>query len=77
MIPSDMVPYFYGIFANINFIIAQIFFKILTAVIPTSIVLSIQSFFLLIFNTFVIVSDKKYRVSYAKYNKNSSNLQED
>lgn len=55
---NDMVPYIYGIVANINFVLSQIFFKMLTVVIPPSVVLSFQAFFLLIFNTFVIVSNK-------------------
>lgn len=69
---NDMAPYIYGIVANINFVLSQIFFKMLTVVIPPSVVLSIKAFFLLIFNTFVIVSNKKYRATYAKYNKNLS-----
>lgn len=55
---NDMVPYIYGITANINFILSQIFFKMLTVVIPPSVVLSFQAFFHLIFNTFIIVSNK-------------------
>lgn len=69
---NDMAPYIYGIVANINFVLSQIFFKMLTVVIPPSVVLSIKAFFLLIFNTFVIVSNKKYRATYAKYSKNLS-----
>lgn len=69
---NDIAPYIYGIVANINFVLSQIFFKMLTVVIPPSVVLSIKAFFLLLFNTFVIVSHKKYRATYGKYNKNLS-----
>ena len=65
---NDMVPYIYGITANVNFILSQIFFKMLTVVIPPSVVLSFQAFFHLIFNTFIIVSNKKYRATYERYN---------
>lgn len=65
---NDITPYMYGIVANISFIIMQVFFKMLTVVIPTSIVLSVQAFFLLIINSLIIVSNPNYRATYAKYN---------
>lgn len=58
---NEIAPYIYGITASVNFVIAQIFFKMLTVAILPSIVLSLQAFFLLILNTFIIVSNKKYR----------------
>lgn len=67
---KEAVPYIYGITANINFVTSQVFFKMLTVVIPASTVLSFQAFFLLLFNTYIIVSHDKYRTSWEKYDTN-------
>jgi hypothetical protein len=61
------MPYLYGIFGNINFVFMQIFFKMLTTVLPQSIVLSLQAFLLLTFNSFILVSSQNYQSTYKKY----------
>lgn len=62
-----LVPYIYSIFGSISFIIMQIFFKMLSSVIPPTIVTSVQVFFLLLFNSALLIFNDKYQETYAKY----------
>lgn len=71
---TDLIPYFYSIFGSICFIAMQVNFKMLTTVFPQTIVTSVQVFFLLLFNSTLLMLNGKYNETYAKYKQVSNGV---
>ena len=67
-----LTPYLYSITSTICFVIMQVFFKMLIQVLPQSIVLSTQSFFLLCLNSYILFSHEAYHKTYSKYVQNDN-----